>query len=81
VIPPDAISPGVPSHPIVLPPVSPPEIWPSPGVPTHPIVLPPGQEPPKSFTVIIKDNQTGEWKVITFVPGNAAPPTFGPGPK
>jgi hypothetical protein len=44
-------------------------------------VLPPGTEPPKSFTVIIKNNQTGEWKAITFVPGDATPPTFAPGPK
>jgi hypothetical protein len=39
VIPPDVIAPGVPSHPIVLPPDV--GIWPSPGSPSHPIVLPP----------------------------------------
>jgi hypothetical protein len=73
VIPPDAIAPGVPTHPIVLPPVA----------PSHPIVIPPGQEPPKSFTVIVRNNETGEWKAITFVPGDvppAMPPTT-PGPK
>jgi hypothetical protein len=37
VIPPGAIAPGVPTHPIYLPP----GIWPSPGHPAHPIVLPP----------------------------------------
>jgi hypothetical protein len=48
VIPPDAISPGVPSHPIYIPVypahpiVIPPEAI-APGVPTHPIVLPPPQ--------------------------------------
>jgi hypothetical protein len=46
VIPPDAISPGVPAHPIYIPvyPAHPIVIPPSaiaPGVPTHPIVLPP----------------------------------------
>lgn len=46
VIPPDAISPGVPTHPIYLPvyPAHPIVIPPGaigPGVPTHPIVLPP----------------------------------------
>jgi hypothetical protein len=46
-IPPDAIAPGVPSHPIVLPPGRPthPIVIPpgslAPGVPTHPIYLPP----------------------------------------
>jgi hypothetical protein len=40
VIPPDAVSPGVPSHPIYLPPV----IWPGPGYPSHPIA--PGGQPP-----------------------------------
>jgi hypothetical protein len=35
--------PGVPGHPIELPPDSPapPVVWPSPGVPAHPIALPP----------------------------------------
>lgn len=37
VIPPDFIAPGYPAHPIVIPPV----IWPSPGHPAHPIVIPP----------------------------------------
>ena len=46
IIPPDAISPGVPTHPIYIPvyPAHPIIIPPSaigPGVPTHPIVLPP----------------------------------------
>jgi hypothetical protein len=41
VIPPDAVAPGVPSHPIVLPP---PGIWPGPGYPAHPIA--PGGPPP-----------------------------------
>jgi hypothetical protein len=70
--------PVAPEHPIVLPPVV---IWPGPGplpAPEHPIVLP---EPPKSFTVIIRDNSTGEWKTATFVPGSASPPTYAPGPK
>jgi hypothetical protein len=71
VIPPDAIAPGVPAHPIVLPPVA----------PAHPIVIPPGWEPPKSFTVVVRDNQTGEWKALTFVPGDAPPATPGAGPK
>lgn len=46
IIPPDAISPGVPTHPIFIPvyPAHPIVIPPEsigPGVPTHPIVLPP----------------------------------------
>jgi hypothetical protein len=58
VIPPDAIAPGIPSHPIELPPPQPghPIVIPpgaiAPGVPTHPIELPP-PEPgvwPKSVT-------------------------------
>jgi hypothetical protein len=98
VIPPDAIAPGVPAHPIVLPPLAPghPIVIPpdaiSPGVPAHPIVLPPPEvhnpivlppEPPgtQSFTVAVRNNATGETKMMTFVPGDATPPTFGPGPK
>jgi hypothetical protein len=54
-------------------------------MPEHPIVLPPGQEPPAKFTVIFYDHQTGDWKAVTFVPGDpsippAQPPTE-PGPK
>lgn len=51
VIPPDAIAPGVPTHPIYLPvyPAHPIVIPPdslAPGVPTHPIYLPPSIWPP-----------------------------------
>jgi hypothetical protein len=47
VLPPDSIAPGVPAHPIVLPPVPPLGIWggaPLPH-PEHPIVIPPPREP------------------------------------
>jgi hypothetical protein len=71
VLPPDAISPGVPSHPIYLP-VS----------PEHPIVIPPPSNPPQSFTVVVRDNLTGETKAMTFVPAPEVPPAVpGEGPK
>jgi hypothetical protein len=85
-VPPGAIAPGVPANPIVLPPpevghpiVIPPDAL-APGTPAHPIVLP---EPPEvqSFTVAVRNNASGETKVVTFVPGDATPPTFAPGPK
>jgi hypothetical protein len=92
-IPPDAIAPGVPSHPIVLPPPTPghPIVIPpdaiSPGVPAHPIELPPegGSGAQQSFTIAVRNNATGETKVVNFVPGDpgippAQPPTT-PGPK
>jgi hypothetical protein len=79
VIPPDAIAPGVPEHPIVLPP-APPEIWPSPGYPAHPIVIPP-VDPANSFTVAVRNNATGETKMMTFVPGDVPPAVPGAGPK
>jgi hypothetical protein len=44
-------------------------------------VLPPNQPLPTSFTLVVRNNETGEWKAITFVPGDASPPIFGPGPK
>jgi hypothetical protein len=87
VIPPDAIAPGVPTHPIVLPPpevghpiVIPPDAI-EPGVPAHPIVLPPTPPTSPSFTVAVRNNATGETKMMTFVPGDATPPSFAPGPK
>jgi hypothetical protein len=86
VIPPDSIAPGVPAHPIVLPPPVPghPIVLPpdsiAPGVPEHPIVLPPAPSQ-SSFTVAIRNNATGETKMMTFVPGDATPPTPGAGPK
>jgi hypothetical protein len=97
VIPPDAVAPGVPAHPIVLPPIGiwpgpgqpahpiapggpPPGIWPSPGYPAHPIVLPPGVEK-TGFTVVVYSHETGEYKSMNFVPGDASPPTWAPGPK
>jgi hypothetical protein len=51
VIPPDAIAPGVPTHPIYIPiyPAHPIVIPPdaiAPGVPAHPIVIPPEEQPP-----------------------------------
>jgi hypothetical protein len=71
--------PGQPAHPIAG---LPPGVWPSPGHPENPIVIPPGQEPPKTFTVIVKNDATGEWKAITFVPSPEVPPaTPGEGPK
>jgi hypothetical protein len=68
-----------PEHPIVIPPGAtplPPEVWP-PGegieMPEHPIVIPPGVEPPKSFTVIIYNPETGNWVKVSFVPGDLKP--------
>jgi hypothetical protein len=41
--------------------------------------------PPESskntFTVAVRNNATGEVKMMTFVPGDATPPTPGAGPK
>jgi hypothetical protein len=31
--------------------------------------------------VIVKNNKTGEWKAMNFVPADATPPTPGGGPK
>jgi hypothetical protein len=76
----------VPAHPIVLPPPEPghPIVIPpdaiSPGVPAHPIVLPPPSQP-QTFTVAIRNDATGEYKVMTFVPGDVPPATPGAGPK
>lgn len=45
---PPSVWPGVPAHPIVIPPVKPgdpPTIWPPAGHPAHPIVLPPDPPP------------------------------------
>jgi hypothetical protein len=71
VIPPDAIDPGVPAHPIELPP---PEVG-------NPIVIPP--EPvTQTFTIAVRNNATGETKMMTFVPSPEVPPaTPGAGPK
>lgn len=86
VIPPDAIKPGVPSHPIYIPvyPAHPIVIPPgsiAPGVPTHPIVLPP---PVPSHPIVIPPDNPG-WgdakpeHPIVLPPGIWGPPTMPPG--
>jgi hypothetical protein len=43
-------------------------------------VLPPEVEK-TGFTVVVYNHDTGDYKAIHFVPGDASPPTFAPGPK
>jgi hypothetical protein len=58
---------GGPSHPIVFPP----EIQ-------HPIVVPPGVPVPEKFTVIVYNEETGNWVKMDFVPGGKPPTSGGP---
>jgi hypothetical protein len=92
VIPPDAISPGVPTHPIYIPvyPAHPIVIPPDtigPGVPTHPIYIPPGiwgggNEPfPTPPIVIIPQPPGGKPPVVIWPsPGHPEHPIVIPLP-